>query len=348
MPKLTKYRGLLLLFLLTIGCYSCGESDPHAIEDIDKEGKSQQVLRLDDAVFQCDYANLEQTLNQFKSQFGPFYCTYVEEILRVGPCDSLSTLSQLKGFATHPDFYALNQEVHNGFTQSRLDSLRDKILEVNLRMEQIFPGYKSSTLVWMNSGFNVSAYSNDGYTAVGLEFFLGTNNSFTRSVPFAQYQKDDMNLNQLVPSAAKSMVYFQLNKMDTSAVDVDFLTNMVFHGKAYYLTKLALGEIADSTLLAWTSDQMNWVEGNGLNCWKEVAQQDVMFSKNRIEIQKWFDVGPFTSARNIPQESPPQLGIYLGYKMVQQYMMKHPEVSTTQLIRTSNNQSILQSYKPDF
>ncbi len=348
MPNLTKSKGLLLFILLTIGCYSCGESDPHAIQDVNKEGKSLAVLRLDDAVFENTYENLDQSLNQFKSQFGSFYCTYVEQILRLGSCDSTATVGQLKGFANHPDFKELNLEVHKIYLPNRLDSIKDKILEVNLRMEQLFPGFKSTTLVFMNSGFNVSAFSNDEYTAVGLEFFLGTNNSFTQSVPFAQYQKEDMNLNQLVPSAAKSMVYFQLNKMDTAAVDVDFLTNMVFHGKAYYLAKLTLGEIADSTLLAWSTEQMQWAESNGLNCWKEVAKQDVMFSKNRIEIQKWFDVGPFTSAMNVPQESPPQLGIYLGYKMVQQYMLKHPEITIAQLIRTTNGQSILQSYKPDF
>ena len=125
------------------------------------------------------------------------------------------------------------------------------------------------------------------------------------------------------------------------------LSEMIFHGKAHYLTWLAFEEIQDSTLMAWTSKEYTWTQGHQLNVWKEIARQEVLFSKNRVEVQKWFEYAPFTNAENVPQESAPQLGVFMGFQMVKSYMEKHPEITVDRLMKEDNAQKILQAYKPN-
>ena len=346
MPKLTNSPLLVLSILLTMLCYSCGESDKHKDIDVDVEGKSMNPLRFDQDFFKIDWNNLQQ-VSELKSKYGNFFCLYVERILNAGPCDSLSTLKMIQGFVSHPDFQDLKTEIERNYPQERLDSIHEKILESSLRLQTLIPNMKLPQLIWMNSGFNIGAYSTDEYLAVGLDFYLGKENRITKSVPFPQYQKDDMTRAQVVPNAIKNLAYYYLLKSDTVQHENDMLSEMIFHGKAHYLTWLAFEEIHDSTLMAWTSKEYTWTQGHQLNVWKEIARQEVLFSKNRVEVQRWFEYAPFTNAENVPQESAPQLGVFMGFQMVKSYMEKHPEITVDRLMKEDNAQKILQAYKPN-
>jgi hypothetical protein len=346
MPKLTNSYLLVLSILLTMLCYSCGEADKHKDIDIETEGKTMNPLRYDQDFFSCDWNNPESIAN-LKSKYGSFFCLYVERILNAGPCDSMSTTKMIQGFVSHPDFQDLKSEIEKNYPQERLDSLHEKILESSLRLQTLIPNMKLPQLIWMNSGFNIGAYSTDDYLAVGLDFYLGQNNRITKSVPFPQYQKDDMTRPQLVPNAIKNLAYYYLLKSDTIQHENDMLSEMIFHGKAHYLTWLAFEEIHDSTLMAWTTEQYTWTQGHQLNVWKEIARQEVLFSKNRVEVQRWFEYAPFTNAENVPQESAPQLGVFMGFQMVKSYMEKHPEITVDRLLKEDNTQKILQAYKPN-
>lgn len=346
MPKLTNSSLFVLSILLTMLCYSCGEADKRKNIDTDTEGKSLNPLRFDQDLFNTDWNN-QQGISDLKVRFGGFFCLYVERILNAGPCDSVSTLQMIPDFVSHPDFQDLKSEIEKNYPQQRLDSLHEKILLSSLRLQTLIPSMKLPQLIWMNSGFNIGAYSTDEYLAVGLDFYLGSENVITKSVPFSQYQKDDMRLGQLVPNAIKNLAYYHLLKLDTLQHETDMLSEMIFHGKAHYLTWLAFEEIQDSTLMAWTSEQYTWTQGHQLNVWKEIARQEVLFSKNRVGVQKWFEYGPFTNVENVPQESAPQLGVYMGFQMVKSYMEKHPELSIQQLLKEENSQKILQAYKPN-
>ena len=346
MPKLTNSYLSMLSILLTMLCYSCREADKHKDIDVETEGKTMNPLRFDEDCFITDWGNQEQ-LSNLKLKYGKFFCLYLERILNAGPCDSLSTAQMVQGFVGHSDFQDLKTEIQKNYPQERLDSLHEKILESALRMQTLVPNMKLPQLIWMNSGFNIGAYSTDEYLAVGLDFYLGNENRITKSVPFPQYQKDDMTRAQLVPNAIKNLAYYYLLKSDTIQHENDMLSEMIFHGKAHYLTWLAFEEIQDSTLMAWTTKEYTWTQGHQLNVWKEIARQEVLFSKNRVEVQKWFEYGPFTNAENVPQESAPQLGVFMGFQMVKSYMEKHPEIPVDRLMKEDNAQKILQAYKPN-
>jgi hypothetical protein len=346
MPKLTNSYLAVLSILLTMLCYSCGPADKHKNIDIEVEGKTLNPLRFDVDCFNADWNNTEQ-LSNLRMKYGKFFCVYLESIIKAGHCDSIATSKLVQGFVSHPDFRDLKSEIERIYPQERLDSLHEKILVSSLRFQTLFPNMKLPQLIWMNSGFNAGTYSTDEYLAVGLDFYLGNNNRMTKSVPFPQYQKDDMTREQLVPNAIKNMSYYHLLKLDTLRSEKDMLSEMIFHGKAHYLAWLAFEDIHDSTLMAWTSKQYTWVQSHQLNIWKEIARQEVLFSKNRSEVQKWFEYGPFTNAENVPQESAPQLGVFMGLQMVKSYMEKHPEIPVSQLLKEDNAQKILQAYKPN-
>jgi hypothetical protein len=48
----------------------------------------------------------------------------------------------------------------------------------------------------------------------------------------------------------------------------------------------------------------------------------------------------------VPQESAPQLGVWLGWNIVRQYMERHPEVTLNGLLSEGDHQKILSAFVP--
>jgi hypothetical protein len=122
---------------------------------------------------------------------------------------------------------------------------------------------------------------------------------------------------------------------------------MIYSGKIMYALGVTQPETADSTHLMWSSKEWEWAKENELNIWKEIARQDVLFGTRKEEIAKWFNEAPFTNAGNLPSNASPQLGLWMGWKIVSAYMVKNPNVTLEQLWKERNNQKILSAYKPE-
>ena len=54
--------------------------------------------------------------------------------------------------------------------------------------------------------------------------------------------------------------------------------------------------------------------------------------------------GPFTPG--FPRESPGHIGEWIGYRMVEGYLEKNPDVTFPQLFAMHDPQAILKTYKP--
>jgi hypothetical protein len=98
--------------------------------------------------------------------------------------------------------------------------------------------------------------------------------------------------------------------------------------------------------MSWSSEQCAWAEAGEENVWKTLANEKTMYQSKPFEINKWFADGPFTTATGIPQESPPQLGVWIGWNIVRQYMSKHPETKLPALLAEKDMQKLLSAYAP--
>jgi len=327
---------------------SCGESNPHKTIDVKEESIPFVTERMDLDVFKTDFnqaASARQTLYQ---KYGPLYCAYVEDILRIGPCKSDSTALAMKGFNTYPDMLNLQKDIESSFPPAQLETFNSEFEDALKRYHHFFPEQKIPSVVYMNSGFNCAAFATDTQLAIGLDYFLGEKNQFVKKLPgewFPSYTKKDMDPALLVPNSLKNFLYSRY-VVDPNTTKNDLLNELVYHGKIMYLTDVLLPEMADSLKLAWSASELEWAEEHVWNTWKELARQDIMFGTSVPKNKKWFEFAPFTNAENIPQDSPPQLGIYMGWQIVKAYMEDHPELSPADLLKEADAQKILKAYKP--
>ena len=330
-------------FLLTLSlvfCLSC--STDRWQTDTSSVRYDARFARLDKAIFNISPEGAYDSLQAIRSSFDPFTDTYLVEIVRVGEGENPMTASLLLRFIQDPVWQELQKIIESRHPDLHAE---EAMLENALRRYAVFFDTDSlPQLVAYNSGFNVGIYPSRETLGVGLEWYSGTDFDIIKQLPpdlFPQYKRDKMKPEYLAINALKGWLMFMYQ--DLSDGD-DLLSRMIFSGKVHYLAQVLMENTDVQTLLNYTEEQVRWSEAQEYDIWKHFVENDLIFTTNQVAIGKMMNDGPFTSG--MPPESPGGLGNWVGYRMVESYMNKHPDATLPELMRLNDNQRILKSYKP--
>jgi hypothetical protein len=348
---LTAMRTAIFFLVLVIFLTACSNDQQAPVPKVDLSEVSIpfEARRFDLDLKQADFsdpAKLRATLN---AHYGNFLCHFMEDILRIAPCYPDSNVIALSKFVEHPDMRSLQTEIERKFGPETIKQANLQFEEALKRWHHFFPDSIVPSVVYMNSGFNYSAFSTDSILAVGLDFYLGRTDSIVRLLSpdvFPEYIKKDMKEAYLVVNPIRDFAWHQINKLPVNHTNIELIKLLIQQGKVLYLTDLMLPETADSLKMNWTPEEWQWAEENEFKIWKEIANDKVMFRRDYNKNKKWIDFAPFTNAENLPQNAPPQLGIWIGWRMVRSYMIAHPETPIRKLLDDTDPLEIVKTYKP--
>lgn len=269
----------------------------------------------------------------------PFYKIYLKEVLQILP-DSGTTFS-LYRFSGNPQWKELQTEIEKKYPTT--DSIDQVLTTAFGRLKQLLPGKPTPDIYYFNSGFNVGIFPDSTLVGVGLEWYLGKDNRIIKSLPpdFPKYQRDNMESWYLPGDVVKGWLLVNyIKQQDTKNV----LEYIVFYGKVMYAAEAALQPIADTTLFSYTAQQMDWCYKQEKRIWKEFVDKDLLYSAADKDLMRLTVDGPFTTG--FPQDGAPMAGVYIGWKMVADYMKKNPGTSLNDLMNRVTATEILKTYKP--
>ncbi len=341
------FIGLLLLFTLGVGCDE--HNDPRKNVEIEKEEINPiSFTRLDSIVFHTP----TDSLFKKKIQQIPHDITdhYLQEIMRMGPPEQSETWSILQQFVAFKDMKDLQAAIEKKHQPTNIAGYNQEFAKALARLNKQLPKEKSPQIVYMNGGLSAASYANKQILYVGLDYYLYPDplvNEFPND-RFPLYKKKNMQPYYVVPNAIFNWLSYRYNEYDSLPPEKnDFLNSLIYTGKLMYAMDIVLPDLSDTTKMMWSEKEWEWAQENEMNIWKEMARQEVMFGTKKEEIYKWFTEAPFTNAGNLPQNSSPQLGLWMGWKIVSAYMEKNPEITLEQLWKERNNQKILSAFKPN-
>jgi hypothetical protein len=80
--------------------------------------------------------------------------------------------------------------------------------------------------------------------------------------------------------------------------------------------------------------------------WQYLIEHNLLFSSDQFIIRKLIGEAPFTSY--FTNESPGRASVWLGFRIVESYMMKNREISLDSLMKNTDIQGILEKarYSP--
>ncbi len=339
---------VIIFMLFMVGCEGCEEKKPLQNVEISPEsaGINVSFSRLDNDLFTADFSQPEIASQQLYRKYGGFYCNFIENDLRLAACTSDSVGKMLLPFISNKDIIETRDEINKLYTDEKLEKFNQELTDALRKWKHYFPDSLVPGIIYYQSAWNSNIHATDSVIGISLDTYLGSNNKITRQLSpeyFPNYMKENMDEKYLVTDAVKGWVAWKSRNHYNRK---DLLSEMIFYGKLMYISEALIPDTPDSLLMSWSSEQLLWAESHERTVWKTVANEKVMFQSKGFEINKWFADGPFTGAEGVPQESPPQLGVWLGWNIVRQYMEKNPATPLSALLADNDYQKILSAYSP--
>ena len=305
------FNVILFIFLLNIlGCFQ--EKQTHSID----------IVRFEKEFYSSNEQTLPVLINKYPYLFPKEY--------------HLSIWNQFLKDSVKLEIYKETLKVFQNF-----DSISNEIQVIFENSKVIFPKFKSPKVITLNSQ---SEYSNriiysDSLLFISLDSYLGEN--YYKSLP--KYISQNMNKVFLINDLALKISENQVKK----DLDRTLLSEMIYYGKILFINKLLLSKSEDYLLFHTSKDKIHWANNNENNIWAFFVENEYLFNTSDDLKLRFISIAPYSKFNlDIDKYSPGSIGKWLGYKIVNSYMI-NTNVSIDELIKMDNYKIFKKSnYKP--
>jgi len=270
---------------------------------------------------------------------GELYEFYTIEMLLAGSPKDDSIALFLSYFVNDSMMQIVQSHIDETFTN--FDTEQNKIIIAFKHLKYHIPHSMLPTdVITYNSTFANGVVSSPNQIGIGLEMYLGKDNEIISQLPYPNYFKQKMDKRYLITDVCQS--WLMTNVIEDQSGD-SFISNLLYWGKLMYTLQAMMPDAPKSTILKYTDLEYEWAEASEYDIWKFIVEQEWIYSKDIKLIIRYFKDGPTTVGLD---GSPARIGQFLGWKIIQSYMDKNPEVSLVDLIAEKNQAKILKAYKP--
>jgi hypothetical protein len=302
-----------------------------------------EVKRLEKDIFSLDPEKIPSEVPSLKAKYGAFLQLFSYAI-STGDINDPSFGDFLVRFCTDK----LNYEVYSSVIKEYpdIEQIRKGIEDGFRHYRYYFPARNIPAVYTCTSGFNYSVFTSDSLVGIGLDRYLGNKYDYYKRLQIYNYLAARMNSRYIVPDV---MYGWGSREWDFSAMKYpadNVMSEMIHLGKLKYFEKCMLPEVNDSIIFGFTGSQLKFCSKNEDQMWLYIIEQNLLFSTDRFVIRKLTDEAPFTSF--FSSESPGRAAVWIGFRIVESYMMKNRNVTLEELMNNTDVQSILEKarYSP--
>lgn len=319
--------------LVAFGSCTQRRTSDVAVSDIDIP--STRILRYDLDLFAAGQGNLAADILKLTPKYRLF--------LGDDPAapDKLATLKQYLESPRNQDFY---KAVRSAYPE--LSSLESSLDEAFRHLKYYMPAFMPPMVYAYISGgdYEYPVQFNDSVLLIGLDNYLGEGYQSYRADGVPLYRIQRMNRDHVVTDCARLIAtsLFPVETGGGSLLDV-----MVEAGKRLYLLDLILPSTPPGVKIGYNSVQYEWIRKNESHVWAAIIENRMLYSNDGRVIRVFMSDGPFTA--EFSKESPPLLGSWIGWRIVNQYMERNPQVTLRELLQEKDSQKILSGskFKPE-
>jgi hypothetical protein len=175
---------------------------------------------------------------------------------------------------------------------------------------------------------------------IGIDMFYGKNYKAYQQLKIPQYLSKSYDKKYITPIVFREFI---TQKFAPFLAGKTMLDNMISLGKVEYFIEAVTPQLQDSIRFQFTTSQMNWCYGHERAFWKHLTIKGLLFSNDYHAYKRFLQPGPFASS--MERESPARIGIYIGYRIVKDFMDKNTEVSLNELMTNTDFTAIFKASK---
>jgi hypothetical protein len=294
---------------------------------------SVKIERYGQLMFSLPQDSFVSLLPKYKNKFPLFLSDNMDDTL---------ALLNLKSFFADAYMKELNTLVQKKY--SDLSSVEGELAKAMQHYYYYFDGPMNFQYYSYISGLDIQypVKVMDSNIVIGLDLYLGAETEAYSLSGFPVYKSKWLIEESIVPDVFSEMARGMMPEKDLSS---QLLNQMIYEGKRLFFVQSMMPNIADTILLHYTQQQMDWCYENEARLWSLMIENQFVF-KNDFQIQKKFmDDGPFTSV--FSTEAPSRLGQFLGWRIVSKFMSRS-DYKLGDLLYEQKAQKILKEskYKP--
>ncbi|HPF50435.1 MAG TPA: hypothetical protein PK335_02615 [Draconibacterium sp.] len=329
-----------IFFLLILFVIAACKRNPLKV-DISAIQEEVEVVPFGEKLFSLEGKDTLHAMAELSNEYPDFFNLFTYRIIRIGGIDDEQFPELIKLFLTDTLIEEVEASTYKKFSDMRW---LEKDLQKEFKYYRFhFPDKELPTIYTYISGFNQSVVTAEKIVGISLDKYLGRDCKFYQQLNSTpQYKVMNMYKERIPSDVAYA---WAITEFEDSNSTKTLLDNMVEKGKMMYLVDAMLPDTPDSLKIGYTKKQLEWCENNEPAMWTYLIEQKMLYSSKRMDIIRYINDAPSTSG--FPNESPGRAGVWIGWKIVRQYMKKHPEVSVPELMANKDYQKILNESEYD-
>lgn len=336
-----KKSNLFLILILAIVFISCHKKEKrYQLENTENARIEINIHRFDKDFITLNTANANKSVKKLYEKYPRFLPLYVYNILKINPTDTVKVTQLFTQFVSDTAFMRIDKKELETF--ENVSDIEKELSKAFTNVHAYFPQINVPQIYFFVSGFNRAVLMNDSTLGVGADFYLGADyapyKEFTYDYLLYNMRRDMVSIDVVSATIFKN---FPFDGKQNRLID-----NMLYRGKLVYLISAFMPEKKIEEIIGYSPEQMKWAEKYESEVWKAIVGQNHLFSTDVELIGKYVNDAPFTAP--ITQESPGRLGIYMGWKIAESYMVKNKNITLQELVKMNDYQKMLEQsgYKP--
>lgn len=350
-----------LLFFFVISCKN--EPKKESIPTHELPSVSVEFCRFDKELAAIDPKNAAKGVQQLDQKYPAFTRLYFAQLMP--PRDpnaarALATMLQKKGADSlvagnfrpphvaellgYPSFRRVLDTTQIVFKD--FQSIENQLLEGFKYWKYYFPKQEIKKVYTFISEYSYATLlpNENNAVAIGLDLFLGAKHGdyADPALQFPQYMRRTFTPEHVVVRTFEGLIA----DLPDALRGERFIDEAIKNGKKMYILEKLLPQVADSLVFTMTDEQIKWCKNSESAIWTFFTEQKLLYETERRKIRSYLETSP--TSQGMPKESPGRTGNFMGYRIVTQFMEKHPNMTLEQLLMLPDAQMILDKskYKP--
>lgn len=346
MKKILASVTILLFVSLVVWLLIFNSKDTKNI-DISKIDLNIEVTRFDQ-IFddQVNSSELNNSLLMLRQQDSIFFDFYTVQVMNFGKISDTvgPVLWSIEEFLTNEAVADLRDTINYKF--ENINPFTKELTEAFKHFKYYFPEKSIPKVYTINSEFSYNVVMLDStLLAVALDMYLGQDYPYYYSFDFPNYIIKRLEREYMVPNCME-VIYNEYFGPDDMRETEALIYAMIENGKKLYFLECMQPKKQKHILIGFSKEQYNWCQKEEADIWKFYNEMDLFYSKDYMEHRRHAKDGPTTLG--MPPEAPGNVGSWVGWQIVNQYMKNAGEnVSLQELLLTKPETILAKSkYKP--
>lgn len=327
---------VVVLVCVLFAVISCRNTEQKAIriDPADLEDVQVHIKRYGQALFEIDTTHFTEGLKKIQPAFPYFLDADLDDTANINQLYSFVADTQVrriyeKTMQVYPDLKNLEGELSDAFSRYHYFFPENNLPRVYTYISDMY--YERP--VWLK----------DSVLVIALDVYLGSDFFLYPHLGLPRYKVRCMAPPYITPDVMKTL-YFE--EVWTNPKMKTLLDRMIAGGKMLYYLDAVLPKTPDTVKMCYPKKKLDWAVENEKNIWAFLVHDELLYSTDFNTQSSLINDGPFT--KGFSNESPARLGIFIGWQIVKEFMLRHPEMSLQELMVQNDAQYILQQsrYKP--